>query len=73
MNGTRYRCCEHCAQDIVHDVPTDGHDLPCDLKGCEQGKQVAPTPELPIHRTEAQHHRCATCDGGGCLDCTDPA
>lgn len=28
---------------------------------------------LPIHRTEAGYPRCATCDGGGCADCTDPA
>lgn len=28
---------------------------------------------LPIHRTEAGWPRCATCDGGGCPDCTDPA
>lgn len=28
---------------------------------------------LPIHRTEAGYPRCATCDGGGCLDCTDPS
>lgn len=30
-------------------------------------------PPLPIHRTEAGYPRCSTCDGGGCLDCTDPA
>jgi hypothetical protein len=29
--------------------------------------------QLPIHRTEAGYPNCATCDGGGCLDCTDPA
>ena len=28
---------------------------------------------LPLHRTEAGYPNCATCDGGGCLDCTDPA
>lgn len=28
---------------------------------------------LPIHRTEAGYPNCATCDGGGCHDCTDPA
>jgi hypothetical protein len=28
---------------------------------------------LPMHRTEAGYPRCATCDGGGCLDCTDPS
>ena len=29
--------------------------------------------ELPLHRTEAGWPNCATCDGGGCPDCTDPA
>ena len=29
--------------------------------------------ELPIYRTEAGYPDCATCDGGGCPDCTDPA
>lgn len=28
---------------------------------------------LPPHRTEAGYPNCSTCDGGGCLDCTDPA
>ena len=29
---------------------------------------------LPIHRTAATFGMtCSTCDGGGCLDCTDPA
>jgi len=28
---------------------------------------------LPLHRTEAGWPNCATCDGGGCPDCTDPA
>lgn len=28
---------------------------------------------LPIHRIEAGYPNCATCDGGGCPDCTDPA
>ncbi|WGH20847.1 thioredoxin [Gordonia phage Commandaria] len=27
---------------------------------------------LPAHRTEAGPRNCATCDGGGCPDCTDP-
>lgn len=24
-------CCQHCADDPVHDVPVDGHELPCDV------------------------------------------
>lgn len=36
----------------------------------EDGRTARP---LPIHRTEAGYPNCSTCDGGGCLDCTDPA
>lgn len=36
-------------------------------------EQVDEIPALPMHRTEAGYPRCATCDGGGCPDCTDPA
>ncbi len=36
------------------------------------GGEATPRP-LPIHRTEAGYPNCSTCDGGGCLDCTDPA
>lgn len=36
----------------------------------EKRRDAAP---LPLHRTEAGYPRCATCDGGGCPDCTDPA
>jgi hypothetical protein len=35
-------------------------------------QRTRPAP-LPLHRTEAGYPRCSTCDGGGCLDCTDPA
>lgn len=43
----------------IPDAALDGHDgVPRDL---------------PIHRTAAGYPRCATCDGGGCPDCTDPA
>ncbi|AXH49797.1 thioredoxin domain [Gordonia phage Pleakley] len=34
---------------------------------------AGPVPDLPLHRTEAGHPDCSTCDGGGCPDCTDPA
>lgn len=36
------------------------------------GAAVDP-PSLPLHRTEVGYPNCATCDGGGCPDCTDPA
>lgn len=39
---------------------------------CDRRPKPAPEP-LPIHRTEAGYPRCATCDGGGCPDCTDPS
>lgn len=35
--------------------------------------EIPAAPTLPAHRTEAGWPRCATCDGGGCPDCTDPA
>ena len=34
---------------------------------------VSKWPDLPMHRTEAGWPNCATCEGGGCPDCTDPA
>ena len=26
-------CCEHCAEDSIHDVPTDGHEIACNASG----------------------------------------
>ena len=51
------------------------------LEGAAALDDSAPTPPagytqpLPLHRTEANYGGvvCSTCDGGGCLDCTDPA
>ncbi|ATS93146.1 thioredoxin [Gordonia phage Patio] len=51
--------------DVIAEMSEDG-SLPGDI----------PNPEdhpLPSHRTEAGWPNCATCDGGGCPDCTDPA
>lgn len=42
------------------------------LRRALAGPDRRPVP-LPLHRTEAGYPRCATCDGGGCPDCTDPA
>jgi len=28
-----YPCCEHCAEDKIHDVPKDGHEIPCNTHG----------------------------------------
>lgn len=33
MSGLTYPCCEHCAEDNIHDVPADGHDIPCNASG----------------------------------------
>ena len=46
-----------------------------ELIGLVAGALFAPGKRfgLPLHRTEAGYPNCSTCDGGGCLDCTDPA
>lgn len=31
MVGRRYPCCTHCEDDIVHDVPKDGHTVSCSI------------------------------------------
>lgn len=42
--------------------------------GTYDSKELTHYDPLPIHRTEANTGiRCATCDDGGCLDCTDSA
>lgn len=39
----------------------------------ERQREAARTP-VDMHRAEVGWRpRCATCDGGGCPDCTDPA
>ena len=54
--------------------PVDYHlsDCPIITPPSEYDYEESPF-DLPLHRTEAGYPRCATCDGGGCLDCTDPA
>ena len=54
--------CEDCSQILWGADPQKRH-----------AREAAVSAELPIHRTEAGYPQCATCDGGGCLDCTDPA
>lgn len=52
------------------------HDLAAALRAVielEAAEAADDYRQLPIHRTEAGYPNCATCDGGGCLDCTDPA
>lgn len=34
-----YRCCPHCKDDAIHDVPENGHDLPCNL--CQRDETIA--------------------------------
>ena len=33
MSNLTYPCCEHCAEDNIHDVPTDGHEIACNASG----------------------------------------
>ena len=33
MSDDKYACCEHCAEDKIHDVPTDGHEIACNASG----------------------------------------
>lgn len=33
-----YRCCPHCKDDAIHDVPENGHDLPCDV--CNRDHEI---------------------------------
>jgi len=40
MSETRYRCCEHCADEPGHNVETDRHEGPC-LPDCESGQWKA--------------------------------
>lgn len=61
---------EHWVQDtpeLSYTITTAGRVALARAQDCHR---AAP---LPLHRTEAGYPRCATCDGGGCPDCTDPA
>lgn len=51
----------------------DGVTVDSIRDAARRGTLKAPAPSLPLHRTEAGWPSCSTCDGGGCLDCTDPA
>jgi hypothetical protein len=33
MSDRVYACCEHCVEDTIHDVPTDGHEIACNASG----------------------------------------
>lgn len=68
----------------VGDVTPDGVLIGCptcstsgflalDPLARQSRETVRATLGLPLHRTEAGYPRCATCDGGGCYDCTDPS
>lgn len=63
-------------QPTVTQQRLEGRELPWDRQGLAAPWQLPGfehKAELPIHRTEAGWPNCATCDGGGCPDCTDPA
>lgn len=58
LQGMAYTSCPSCDNFRGVMLPEDSPSSP---------------PSLPLHRTEAGTIRCATCDGGGCPDCTDPS
>lgn len=77
LNGTRALVDDLRAQ--VEALP-DEHHYGAKRGGCVKRSDVLALlgrtsggDELPLHRTAAGWPRCSTCDGGGCLDCTDPA
>lgn len=61
---------EDCPHGAIHDGVTRE-------QSCPTHAALQPATDegagLPLHRTEAGYPSCSTCDGGGCLDCTDPA
>lgn len=55
---TRYRCCGHCDEDVVHAVEPDDHEVPCNApnsQGCV-GRKATPT-------TTADPERAALAEG----------
>ena len=71
--GTYEDMVEHSRRVAERKFGTPGDDLDDLCPHCGATKGVCGVAELPLHRTEAGWPNCATCDGGGCPDCTDPA
>lgn len=57
-----YPCCPHCADDVIHDVPKDGHDLPCDLcRASSPDEERAQLIRLARRYDLDNHHNAALC------------
>lgn len=52
-------CCQHCADDPVHDVPVDGHELPCDV--CDDARFEADLRERIAQEIEEAHRAAPDC------------
>lgn len=63
----------NCFSGVVDEDMKTIHWEDCDVIKFADSPPKRVLRPLPIHRTEAGYPRCSTCDGGGCLDCTDPA
>jgi hypothetical protein len=53
-----YRCCAHCADDPVHEVEPDSHEVPCNAPnsgGCIGKKWLATSPTPNLSTTEGEN------------------
>lgn len=73
---------DHCRRKHTNETPAritgdgpltdaDEHHLDAIIRAVQRRERRG----LPIHRSDATFpmESCATCEGGGCPDCTDPA
>lgn len=75
-----FPCCPHCADDAVHDVPKNGHEVRCDIceakthayeRGRAEGRaEVAAKVEAALGSALRRYFGCeGDCDHDGCDDC----
>ena len=55
----------------ITSIYTDGDGVQPTIRFHDDSELDFRERSLPLHRAEAGWPRCATCDGGGCPDCTD--
>lgn len=62
-----YRCCDHCAEDPVHDVDTDRHAVPCSggYGVCSSGGDEWTPEPTRISPYEDDSDWCYGCDSEG--------
>jgi hypothetical protein len=71
-----FPCCEHCADDVIHDVEPNQHTLPCTLCVSAEVKALGERIALAIVTHCQTHHTVlgeATADGPVCVACADAA